>query len=157
MQAQGRSRREPAVPRSGHLAGLLALTWLCATPAHAISIDSRAQLHAVIGQPLALTLPVSLAEAGSSGVAVKVSPGADLPDEELGIAEAVQGSYDAALGAVRLTTPMRVMVPAIGLKVVVSAGNLVLNYDLQVLVDVPDLQAQHTARPEAPATAAARE
>jgi hypothetical protein len=46
------------------------------------------------------------------------------------------------------------MVPTIRLHLVVTAGALVVNSDVDVLVDVPDLNTQHFARPDAAVSAA---
>lgn len=147
--------RRPAIARCA-CAGLLALAALlsCAA-ARALSLDSRSQLHAVIGQPLSLDLPLSLAGAAANAVTVQVMPQPDLPDEEQAVAESVHARYDAAGEQVHLSTTQRVLVPAIGLHLVVTAGALVLNHDVDVLVDVPDLYTQHTARAEAAPTGAA--
>ncbi len=126
------------------LLGLL----LCA-PARALSVDSHSQLHAVIGQPLSLDLPVSFAGLNANAVTVRVAPGPDLPDEENQVAESVQASYDAQRSMVHLATARRVLVPALSLHLVITAGALVVNHDVDVLVDVPDLRAQHTARADA--------
>jgi len=119
--------------------------------AAALSVDGRSQIHAVIGQPLAVAVPVSFAGVNPSTVTVRVVPSPDLPDEEEMVAASVQASYDAERSVVRLSTPRRLTVPALGLHLVVSAGSLVVNQDIDVLVDVPDLNAQHTAQAETPA------
>jgi len=123
--------------------------------AWALSVDGRSQLHAVIGQPLSLEVPVSFAGVNPNQVTVRVVPSPDLPDEEAVVAASVQASYDTERSLVRLTTPRRVTVPALGLHLVVSSGSLVVNQDIDVLVDVPDLSAQHFANEAAPAAAAA--
>lgn len=123
--------------------------------AHALSVDSRSQMHAVIGQPLSLDLPVSFAGLNANAVTVRVAPGPDLPDEEEVVAESVQAVYDPQRSVVHLDTARRVMVPALSLHLVITAGALVVNHDVDVLVDVPDLRAQHTARTEAAIPAAA--
>jgi len=119
----------------------------------ALSVDGRSQLHAVIGQPLALEIPVSFAGVNPSQVTVHVVPSPDLPDEEAVVAASVQASYDTERSLVRLTTRQRVLVPALGLHLEVSAGSLMVNQDIDVLVDVPDLSAQHFANEAAPAAA----
>lgn len=119
--------------------------------AGALSVDGRSQIHAVIGQPLAVAVPVSFAGVNPSTVTVRVVPGPDLPDEEEMVAASVQASYDAERSVVRLSTPRRLTVPALGLHLVVSAGSLVVNQDIDVLVDVPDLDSRHTAQADAAA------
>jgi len=147
----------PAVARSS-TASWLPAAWvallLCA-PAWALSVDSHSQLHAVIGQPLSLDLPVSFAGINANAVTVRVAPGPDLADEEAAVAESVQASYDAVRSVVHLSTAQRVMVPALSLHLVVTAGALVVNNDVDVLVDVPDLRTQHTARADAAVPAVA--
>jgi hypothetical protein len=135
---------------------VLAALLPCAA-AWALSVDGRSQLHAVIGQPLALEVPVSFAGVNPSQVTVRVTPNPDLPDEEAVVAASVQASYDTERSLVRLTTRQRVLVPALGLHLVVSSGSLMVNQDIDVLVDVPDLSAQHFANEAAPAAAAAGE
>jgi len=120
----------------------------------ALSVDGRSQLHAVIGQPLSLEVPVSFAGVNPNQVTVRVTPSPDLPDEEAVVAASVQASYDTGRSLVRLVTPRRVLVPALGLHLVVSSGTLLVNQDIEVLVDVPDLSAQHFANEAAPAVAA---
>jgi hypothetical protein len=119
---------------------------LLAAPAWAISVDSHSQLHGVIGQPLSVDLPVSFAGINPGTVNVHVAPGPDLPDEEQQVAETVQAGYDAERSVVHLSTAQRVMVPTMRLHLTVSAGALVVNSDIDVLIDVPDLNEQHTAR-----------
>jgi hypothetical protein len=130
---------------------LLPAAVLLCPPARALSMDSRSQLHAVIGQPLSVDLPVSFAGINANAVTVRVTPGPELPDEEASLAEAVQASYDAERSIVHLSTAQRLMVPAISLHLTVTAGALVLNQDVDVLLDVPDLKTQRTARPAPPA------
>ena len=145
----------PAVVQSSTsswLPAALAALLLCA-PAWALSVDSHSQLHAVIGQPLSLDLPVSFAGINANAVTVRVTPGPDLADEEAAVAAAVQATYEADRSVVHLSTAQRVMVPALSLHLVVTAGALVVNNDVDVLVDVPDLKTQRTARAE-PAIAA---
>ncbi len=124
------------------------------TAGWALSVDGRSQLHAVIGQPLSLAVPVSFAGVNPNQVTVRVVPSPDLPDEEAVVAASVQASYDTEHSLVRLTTRQRVLVPALGLHLEVSSGSLMVNQDIDVLVDVPDLSAQHFANEAAPAAAA---
>ena len=152
-----RAGRRPAIAPSSVallLPAALAALLLCAS-ARALSVDSHSQLHAVIGQPLSLDLPLSFAGLNANAVTVQVTPGPDLPDEELEVAESVQASYDAPRSMVHLATARRVLVPALSLHLVITAGALVVNHDVDVLVDVPDLRAQHSARAEAAAAAGA--
>jgi len=150
--------RRPAVARSsaaGLVPAALAALVFCAS-AWALSVDSHSELHAVIGQRLSVDLPVSFAGINANAVSVRVTPGPDLPDEEAQMAQSVQASYDAERSVVHLSSAQRVLVPTIRLHLIVTAGALVLNSDVDVLVDVPDLNAQHTARADAaiPAVAA---
>ncbi|MBV8062728.1 MAG: hypothetical protein JOY51_03985 [Nevskia sp.] len=133
---------------------LFGLLLPCAA-AWALSVDGRSQIHAVIGQPLAVAVPVSFAGVNPSQVTVRVAPGPDLPDEEELVAASVQAVYDPEHSLVRLSTPRRVLVPTLNLHLMVSAGSLVVNQDIDVLVDVPDLNAQHFAAADAVAPAAA--
>ncbi|HWY25976.1 MAG TPA: hypothetical protein VNX47_13710, partial [Nevskia sp.] len=133
---------------------LLGVLLPCAA-ALALSVDGRSQIHAVIGQPLSVAVPVSFAGVNPATVTVRVVPSPDLPDEEALVAASVQASYDPEHSVVRLSTPRRVLVPTLGLHLVVTAGSLVVNQDLDVLVDVPDLNAQHFARADPAAAAAA--
>ena len=136
---------------------LLGVLLPCAA-ALALSVDGRSQIHAVIGQPLSVAVPVSFAGVNPATVTVRVVPSPDLPDEEALVAASVQASYDPEHSVVRLSTPRRVLVPTLGLHLVVTAGSLVVNQDLDVLVDVPDLNAQHFAQSDAaPAAPAAVE
>ena len=137
---------------TGWASALLGALLPCAA-AWALSVDGRSQIHAVIGQPLSVAVPVSFAGVNPATVTVKVVPGPDLPDEEEVVAASVQAVYDAEHSVVRLTTPRRVLVPALNLHLVVSAGSLVVNQDIDVLVDVPDLNTQHYA-PDSSAAAA---
>jgi len=137
-----------AVVRSSAALVLPTAALLC-LPAWALSVDSRSQLHAVIGQPLSVDLPVSFAGINANAVTVRVTPGPELPDEEAALAEEVQASYNADRSVVHLSTAQRLMVPAISLHLVVTAGALVVNQDVDVLLDVPDLKTQRTARTDA--------
>ncbi len=154
MEVQRRAGLRLAVVRSS-VALLLPAAVLLYPAARALSVDSRSQLHAVIGQPLSVDLPVSFAGINANAVTVRVTPGPELPDEEASLAEAVQASYDAERSVVHLSTAQRLMVPAISLHLTVTAGALVLNQDVDVLLDVPDLKTQRTARADAAIAAGA--
>jgi len=129
----------------------LLLALLCA-PASALTIDGRSRVHAVIGQPLALVIPLSVSGAAPTGVEVQVTPAPGLADEEEAVAESVKASYDPLHSSIRLSTAQRVLVPAIRLHLVISADAFVVEHDFDLLVDLPDFNREYE-RGAAPDTA----
>lgn len=111
----------------------------CCGAARALSIDGEPQLHAAVGQPLSVSVPVSLAGDELSRIYYRLTPAAGLADAEERAAAAVHASYDPAGPAIQLSTATRVTVPAIRLHLEVGAGSVVVSRDLTVLFDIPDL------------------
>jgi len=112
-------------------------------------MDGRSRVHAVIGQPLAIVLPLNFSGAPASGVEVQVSPAPGLPDAEEAVAETVQASYDPLHSVIRLSTARRVVVPAISLHLAIITDSFVVSRDFDVLIDLPDFNRQFD-RGEAP-------
>jgi hypothetical protein len=140
------------LPRWRRLRRLPLLLILSSMPATALVLDGHSRVHAVIGQPLSVVLPLSFSGGPTGGVDVRVMPAPGLADAEEEVAESVTASYDAAHSLVRLSTPQRVLVPAISLHLVISTGSFVVNRDFDVLVDLPDFNREYD---RAPATAEA--
>lgn len=135
----------------------LILLWCCG-PARALSIDGELQLHAAVGQPLSVSVPISLAGDEVSRIYYRLTPATGLAEAEEHAAASVHAVYDPSVPAIILSTSARVTVPAIRLHLEVGAGDVVVGRDLTVLVDLPDLNAsapllQPAARP-LPKTAA---
>jgi hypothetical protein len=118
----------------------LVLLW-CGGPAWALSIDGEPQLHAAVGQPLSVSVPVSLAGDEVSRLYYRLTPGAGLAEAEERAAASVHAGYDPATSAITLSTTARVTVPAIRLHLEVGAGDVVVGRDITVLFDLPDLNA----------------
>jgi Tfp pilus assembly protein FimV len=104
-----------------------------------LSIDGNPQLHAAIGQPLSVSVPITLAGDEVSRLYYRLTPGNGLADAEERAAAAVHASYDPGGSAVLLSTGERMDVPALRLHLEIGAGDVVVSRELTVLFDVPDL------------------
>jgi len=105
----------------------------------ALSIDGDMQLHAAVGQPLSVSVPITLAGDETSRIYYRLTPAAGLAEAEERAAASVHASYNPSIPAIVLTTPERVAVPAMRLHLEVGAGSVVVSRDLTVLCDIPDL------------------
>ncbi len=107
--------------------------------AHALSIDGEMQLHAAVGQPLSVSVPITLAGDEVSRIYYRLTPASGLAEAEERAAAAVHAGYDPSIPAIVLSTSTRVTVPAMRLHLEVGAGSVVVSRDLTVLYDIPDL------------------
>ncbi|MDB5975848.1 MAG: hypothetical protein JWR07_2608, partial [Nevskia sp.] len=111
----------------------------CGGAAHALSIDGELQLHAAVGQPLSVSVPITLAGDEVSRIYYRLTPASGLAEAEERVAAQVHAAYDPAVPAIVLSTSTRVTVPAMRLHLEVGAGSVVVSRDLTVLFDIPDL------------------
>lgn len=139
-----RPRRTP--PRL-QLRAVLLICWLI-IPLHARSDGERSRIHAVIGQPLSIQVPLRLSGTGSANVDIGVEPGSGVPDAERKVAESVIATYDPVNSRVHLTTVEGVTVPIIRLRLLVTTDMVSITQNVDVLVDLPDLN-RHFDRPDA--------
>ncbi len=107
--------------------------------AHALSIDGEPQFHAAVGQPLSVSVPITLADDEISRIYYRLTPAAGLAEAEERAAASVHASYDPGIPAIVLSTSARITVPAMRLHLEVGAGSVVVSRDLTVLYDIPDL------------------
>jgi len=107
--------------------------------AHALSIDGEPQFHAAVGQPLSVSVPITLAGDETSRIYYRLTPASGLAEAEERAAAAVHASYDPSGPAIVLSTTARITVPAMRLHLEVGAGSVVVSRDLTVLYDIPDL------------------
>jgi len=123
-----------------HLSRLLVLAlFACCGAARALSIDGELQLHAAVGQPLSVSVPITLADDEISRIYYRLTPASGLAEAEERAAASVHASYDPTVPAIVLSTSARVTVPAMRLHLEVGAGSVVVSRDLTVLYDIPDL------------------
>lgn len=117
---------------------------LCALllPLHALGSDGRSRIHATIGQPLSIQLPLQLSGSRAGSVDVGVEAVSGVPDAERDVAESVVASYDRSNSQLHLTTPGRVTVPLIRLRLTIVGEALSIVQDVDVLVDLPDFRRQ---------------
>ena len=118
---------------------LVLALFACCGAARALSIDGELQLHAAVGQPLSVSVPITLADDEISRIYYRLTPAAGLADAEERAAASVHASYDPSVPAIVLSTASRVTVPAMRLHLEVGAGSVVVSRDLTVLYDIPDL------------------
>lgn len=111
----------------------------CGGAAQALSIDGELQLHAAVGQPLSVSVPITLAGDEVSRIYYRLTPASGLAEAEERAAAQVHAAYDPAVPAIVLSTSTRVTVPAMRLHLEVGAGSVVVSRDLTVLFDIPDL------------------
>ena len=111
----------------------------CGGAAHALSIDGELQLHAAVGQPLSVSVPITLAGDEVSRIYYRLTPASGLAEAEERAAAQVHAAYDPTVPAIVLSTSARVTVPAMRLHLEVGAGSVVVSRDLTVLYDIPDL------------------
>lgn len=118
---------------------LIPASLACCGVAHALSIEGETQLHAAVGQPLSVSVPITLAGDEVSRIYYRLTPASGLADAEERAAASVHAAYDPAAPAIVLSTSARVTVPAMRLHLEVGAGPVVVSRDLTVLFDIPDL------------------
>src|SRR5882757_1672852 len=107
--------------------------------AHALSINGEMQLHAAVGQPLSVAVPITLAGDEVSRIYYRLTPASGLAEAEERAAAQVHAAYDPTAPAIVLSTSTRVTVPAMRLHLEVGVGSVVVSRDLTVLYDIPDL------------------
>lgn len=108
------------------------------------------QLHAAVGQPLSVAVPITLAGDEVSRIYYRLTPASGLAEAEERAAAAVHASYDPGIPAIVLSTSTRVTVPAMRLHLEVGAGSVVVSRDLTVLYDIPDLSKSSPLEAPAP-------
>jgi len=118
---------------------LIVALLICGGDARALSIDGELQLHAAVGQPLSVSVPVTLASDETSRIYYRLTPASGLAEAEERAAALVHASYDPSVPAIVLSTAERMSVPAMRLHLEVGAGSVVVSRDLTVLFDIPDL------------------
>ena len=118
---------------------LFAALFACCGAARALSIDGEMQLHAAVGQPLSVAVPITLAGDEVSRIYYRLTPASGLAEAEERAAATVHAGYDPSIPAIVLSTSTRVTVPAMRLHLEIGAGSVVVSRDLTVLYDIPDL------------------
>jgi hypothetical protein len=140
----------PRAPRRGRLRAALVLCGLT-LPLQVLGNDGFRRMHATIGQPLSIQVPLEIAGSRSGSVDVSVEAIAGVPDAERDVAESVIATYDRANSRVLLATPGRVTVPLLRLRLTLVSEALSVTQDVDVLVDLPDFNRNF----DRPAAAAA--